>query len=456
VTRWAARYDGRRGPDTSDAGEDRGWAAGRPSADAAPRAGWGGPRVVWALALLAFLLRVAPLALPIELVGPDSPSYTEPAEGLAAGRGYVEADGSPSLVRPPGYPAFLAAVYVACGGPSPLAARLAQALLGALCVPLLWDVLRRLRAGDGVALGGAALVAVDPIAIGQAPWLLREQLLLFGVALAWWTLVRFRGRARYLLGGLALAGLTLTHQLYVLAGPFLAASDVLAAPRGRRLRRLVPWVGAGVVVALALFGWARRNERITGELSFTVAPNPVPARELWLTATCPNRWISGDPATGFQALAWREEHRLMQELGLEGTKRELYRRAWVEWRDHPFRTLGRLLRQNLWYWLEVPGAVRLVEHPRLFVLRWVLVPFHWVRLTAAAAGLLVLLRTGRWRAYRHALGLLLFFLLAPALLYPIPRYLAPACPLLDALAAVGVGASLTRRRAAVAAAEPAR
>ena len=100
---------------------------------------------------------------------------------------------------------------------------------------------------------------------------------------------------------------------------------------------------------------------------------------------------------------------------------------------------------NLWYWLEVPGAVRLAASEQLWWTRAVLLPFHWARLCAALAGALALVRTGAWRQQRAALGCLAFFALAPALLYPVPRYLGPACPALDLLAVLGLGASLAAR-----------
>ena len=97
-------------------------------------------------------------------------------------------------------------------------------------------------------------------------------------------------------------------------------------------------------------------------------------------------------------------------------------------------------RQNAWYWLEVPGAIKLVEHPRLHWVRWGLVAFLWVRLTGVAAAVIWVWRRG-WAPHRFELALLAFFALAPALLYPIPRYLAPACPLLDGLAAIAIARS---------------
>jgi hypothetical protein len=260
-------------------------------------------------------------------------------------------------------------------------------------------------------------VAVDPIAIGQSPFLLREALLGFLVAALLWARTALTGRSRAVATAALLAAATLPPQLYVLLFAFLLGADALAlgarSPRARW--NLAVWAGIGLLVATSLLLWARRNERVTGQLSFTASSNAVPARELWLTSECSNNWLSGDLATGFQYLAFAEERRLVDEVGLAAAKTELYRRTWVNWRDHPLRSLGRLLRINLWYWLEVPGAVRLAASDRLRWTRCALLPFHS------------------------------FFALAPALLYPVPRYLGPAYPALDLLAVLGLAASWARR-----------
>ena len=396
----------------------------------------------WVLgwAVVALALRLLPLALPIDWSAPDSLSYLDPARSVLAGQGYS------ATHRPPGYPAFIIIVLGASGGWVP-ALQLAQALLGALTVPLVAGILR--RHGPLPTRLGAALVALDPVAIGQTPFVLREALLLTLLTALIYVLSRLRGRLRHVTAGALLAALALIHPLYLLLGPALTVADAWPAPTwAARLRRVVPWVAVGLIVALPTFLWGRRNQEHSGRFGLGEIPTTVPARELWLTSACSNAWLSGDTATGFQALAWRREAELVAAHGVDGAKAELYRLAAANWRQHPVRSLGRVLRQNLWYWLEIPGAVRLVHHDRLFVARWAILPWHWVRLTCALAGLVWLLRTGRWRGDRATLGALAFFLLAPAMLYPIPRYLAPATPLLDALAALGLAEAWSRRRAA--------
>ncbi len=408
----------------------------------------GGAGALLAVFVLAVAARLAPLALPFAFDAGDTPSYWEPGVSLASGRGYLDAAGAPSAERPPGYPAFLAAVFVVAGGPSVLAVQVAQALLGglaAVAAALLLAPLVERR----LALAGALLTALDPVAIGQAPWVLREALLQALVTALLLALALLRGRARLAAAAALTVALTSTHQLYLLLVGFLAAGEGLALWRARRLRLapLAPWAAIALAAGLALFLWARRNERVLGRFSVVATENAVPARELWLTSACPNPWLSGDTATGFQAAAFAEERELVARHGVAQTKRIFYARAWANWRDHPLRSLGRLARQNLWYWVELPGAIRLAYHPRLYPLRWAALPAHWARLAAALLGAVWLARSGRWRAAPQLLAALAFFALAPALLYPIPRYLAPAASLLDALAVLGAAALLARVRA---------
>ncbi|MCA8921116.1 MAG: glycosyltransferase family 39 protein [Planctomycetes bacterium] len=378
-------------------------------------------------------LRLVLLALPFDFAGPDSSSYWDMASSLASGQGLI--DPQATTARPPGYPVFLAACFLVAGGPSAVAARVAQAGLGALCALFAYGAIEP-RHGSRAGWLAAVVVALDPIAAGQAPFLLREALLMALVTGVWVAIVRLRGRTRLLTLGVLLGGLVLTHPLYLLLGPALACADLVA--RGRRA--FVPWAAVGLVVAVAAGGWCLRNARATGRFALNPVASTVPAHELWLTSSCPNLWLSGDPTTGFQAQAWAEERALLAAHGVEGTKRELYRRARENWSEHPVRSLGRLARQNAWYWLEVPGAIKLVEHPRLHWVRWGLVAFLWVRLTGVAAAVIWVWRRG-WAPHRFELALLAFFALAPALLYPIPRYLAPACPLLDGLAAIAIARS---------------
>lgn len=398
----------------------------------------------WALVALGTIARLAPLVLPFDFAGPDSVTYLEPARSLVAGLGYADASGAPTALRPPGYPGFLAVVFALGGGE--FVVRLLQALFGGLSALAIYAILRRITGKEGWARLGGILVALDPIAVGQAPFLLREGLLsalLVGLVAA---RILLQGRKRLLASGLCLAGLALTHQLYAVLGGFLFLGEFLARGRRFRPRHLLPWIAMGLFVVVAVFLWARRVERVTGQFSVSSSANAVPARELWLSTACPNTWLNGDPATGFQADAFAEERRLVDRLGVDEAKAVYYARTRENWSSHPLRSFGRLALMNFWYWAEIPGSIRLAYHPRLHWLRWILIPAHWVRLACALAGIWFLLRSGTWRSYSSALAGLAFLALAPALLYPVPRYLGPGVPLLDLFAAIALGREWDRRR----------
>lgn len=403
----------------------------------------------WALVAVGTIVRLLPLVLPFDFAGPDSITYLEPARSLAAGLGYADASGAPTALRPPGYPAFLAAVFALGGGEGVV--RLLQALLGGLSALAIYAILRRTTGRETWARIGGALVALDPIAVGQSPFLLREALLsalLVGLIAGRLLLA---GRKRVLVSGLCLAALALTHQLYAVLGGFLFLAELAARGRRFRARHLLPWVAMGLIVILAVFLWARRVERVTGHFSVSSSANAVPARELYFSTACPNLWLNGDPATGFQFDAFMEERRLVDHLGVAEAKAVYYARARENWTAHPLRSFGRLALMNFWYWAEIPGSIRLAYHPRLHWVRWFLIPMHWVRLACAAAAIVFLLRGGGWRTFQAPLAALVFLALAPALLYPVPRYLGPAVPLLDLFAALALGREWDRRRGAEAA-----
>jgi hypothetical protein len=174
---------------------------------------------------------------------------------------------------------------------------------------------------------------------------------------------------------------------------------------------------------------------------------PVPAGELWLMSESTNGWLHDDPTTGYQETHFREIARLQDEHpgDIAAVKSELYARAWANARREPFTVLGRALRVNAWYWLEVPGSVRISLHPRLWVLRLGLIPFHWLRLFWAVVGVIELVRRRELGRFANEASAWAFLAIVPAALLPIPRYLSPLAGVLDGFAAMGVVLYAVRR-----------
>jgi len=167
--------------------------------------------------------------------------------------------------RPPGYPFFLAALYRVTG-PSLTAARVANAVLGALSVLLLFAAARA-ALGRTPALWAAALLAFDPYLVHLSSRLLTETLFVFQGTLAFALLARAqRGN------GLWLAAAALVWSWAALTRP--AVFPVLA------VLPLWIWIsgrgtlGHGAILGRALLAivvgaipiglWAARNARVMG------------------------------------------------------------------------------------------------------------------------------------------------------------------------------------------------
>ncbi len=378
--------------------------------------------------IIALVLRILVVLAPLDWSAPDSIGYEAPAHSLVAGKGYCDTEGRPTAERPPGYPLFLALVYSIHD--SRRAVGVAQALLGTATVLLLERLLRRRR--PEIASKAALLLAVDPISLGVVPYVLREALLLFFVAALLLALDRTSGWKQGVLAGLLLAALTLTHPLYVLLGPFLIIGSLLAR------RRVWPLLLSLAFVGAAVGGWTLRNRAI-GSDQLVLTSYPVPAGELWLVSESTNEWLHDDPTTGFQELHFREIARLQREhpRDIAAVKSELYARAWANFTREPLTVIARVARINLWYWLEVPGSVRITLHPRLWLARIALIPFQWLRLFWAVAAIFLLRKRGELGAFWAELSTWAFLAVGPALFLPIPRYLSPLTCVLDALAVLG-------------------
>jgi hypothetical protein len=167
-----------------------------------------GPLIAAAVVRLTLLAVVLARAGTSALINTDTNSYLIPGRNFLLHGSFV-ADGSPDLLRTPGYALFLAVTSLA-GLP---AAALANVILSVFCVLLVWKLGRAVFDDGRIALGAAWIFAFEPIAVVNSVLLISETLFL---ALFLLSLERFaaflRGRN---LRVLAAAGLWLAAATFV-------------------------------------------------------------------------------------------------------------------------------------------------------------------------------------------------------------------------------------------------
>ena len=182
--------------------------------------------------------------------------------------------GLPTSFRAPLYPAFLAVWYRLAGLEQRwFAARLAQAVLGALVAPLTWALARALMPDRPRAATAAALIVAAYPMLVLLPLALATENLFLPLSLALLVLL-VRGprpgrEVRWAVVAAGLLGLAmLTRSVAAVFAPLVLARAVWG-PGGRgsangRARRWKALLAAGLVLTVMLTPWLVRNARLHG------------------------------------------------------------------------------------------------------------------------------------------------------------------------------------------------
>lgn len=223
-----------------------------------------------ALALLALAVGLSGVTAvrPVWAIDPDASLYLGLGRSLAAGEGYV-LDGQPHTKYPPGFPALLSVLVVACG-PEAYAMFHSALVLGMVAAVLLsFVVARRLGYPPAIAFSVAAAVGLSTTLFDLSVLYLRSEVPFLVATLAALTALwpRRTSTASASLGWPASAAAALATVASIAVR--LAGVTLLAIPAIRWLRSTAPQGGRrqAVVVlaagALALLGWHNWTSRAT-------------------------------------------------------------------------------------------------------------------------------------------------------------------------------------------------
>jgi 4-amino-4-deoxy-L-arabinose transferase-like glycosyltransferase len=197
----------------------------------------------------------------VEVLGP----YLQQVYGVHLPTDQIPVDGLVTTFRAPGYPAFLAAIYLAAGISRRLAAaRLTQALLGASLAPLSALLAARLGAGRRASLTAGTIVALYPILWMYPLGLASENLFIPLAALSLLSLLSAAARPRAatsILSGVVLGLATLTRGALA---PFAALAAVWLWRRAGARQAIL----LSLTAAAMLTPWIVRNSLVLGRPAF--------------------------------------------------------------------------------------------------------------------------------------------------------------------------------------------
>ncbi|MDP1571544.1 MAG: glycosyltransferase family 39 protein [Vicinamibacterales bacterium] len=215
----------------------------------------------------------------------DQGGYKMLGEGLARTGTFTRYPDAPAFVpevlRTPGYPVFVAAVYRVFGVGNDLAVVIAQAFVFAALCLLVYALARRV-ADERLALGAAALTALYPPLPHFGALVLTELWTTFAATGAMLLVVRAAQDRRlrdFALAGVLLSATTLVRPVFILLPFFLAVAVPILVPAQRDRRALAGWAALALAAALTMVPWFAYNYVNLGRL--TLSPAGGIGRGLW-------------------------------------------------------------------------------------------------------------------------------------------------------------------------------
>jgi len=215
----------------------------------------------------------------------DQRGYQRLSEVLATtGRFTRYADNDvfvPEVIRTPGYPAFVAAVYLLCGVGNNMAVAVAQAFVFAAICYLVFFIARR-AAGERAAIVAAVMTALYPPLPYFGSLIVTELWTAFVAAAAILACLRAaqRGVLRdYVLAGALFTATTMVRPAFVLMPFFFAIAVPMLVKAQRTQAALTGWAALFVTAALALTPWLAYNYVNLGQI--TLSPAGGIGRGLW-------------------------------------------------------------------------------------------------------------------------------------------------------------------------------
>jgi hypothetical protein len=207
----------------------------------------------------------------------------------------------PTIIRLPGYPLFLAACFKLFGIDNYYAPCLIQIALDLLACLLLADMARRIahpQLKTVVAVATLWLAALCPFTASYAAMPLTEAPTIFCLALAMWSVARFRQRPGWGFGfifSIAVAGAALLRPDGALAGVAFAPAMVLGLRPGLiELRKLMRIAAVCALIAILPFAvWTARNwktfhvfQPLAPRLAIEPDESPNLGWERWVKSWC--------------------------------------------------------------------------------------------------------------------------------------------------------------------------
>lgn len=398
----------------------------------------------------AIILRLAyVLAYPQMPLLNDPAGYDKTGWGLVNGSGFpvFTLDNEVIISRPPGYPLFLAAIYVVFGH-NITAVRMVQALIDALvCLMILYLGSRLFNPLVGYTGASAYVFYFPPVLFTGMLYTESFYTFIFGLSILFLLLALNKDQLKYWVACgvfLGLATLISTRSLY-----FILFAAIAVFLNNRSLFKSIKRIAVIILCMLILFApWTARNYNKTGKFILLDNIGSSGASLLWL-ATNPYGVIdwnmSADPMKSrFAHLSEEEMVRIFKK------------EAFVNLKQYPFAYVRNSLKRFGLFWFssfsyhiygfEKSFSALWQERNLMFLfLKLFLFGLNALFVMLGVFGIWASLRIWK-RTYFIILAPIIYFTLIDTLYVVTPRHQVPIIPFMMIFASVGLIYVIAPRR----------
>lgn len=398
-------------------------------------------RLICFIFILALTVRLALVVSFPALSAPDTGSYEEPALNLIKGNGYSSSPGVPTAKRAPGYPFFLAGVYLLFGQ-SHMAVKIIQAILGAISCVIISSIGREIFKCK-VGLWSGVAMALYPPLISTAGFILSEELTIFLLAISILFLTKAMKKERmiwYVLSGIFM-GLTTLCRSAIILFPFFLYLALIFSPFKKREFGLISIFLLSMIVTMA--PWTIRNYvRFNAFLPTEIQGG----RNLWVGSYFPSDGLLPYSTTSAQEYKSPKDkeayNRIEKGLSPIEADKAYSREAIKNILNNPSGYLLLCVQKFERFWFWIPGGVEVLKsYPKI---KLGITMGYYIVLLLAIWGVWVSLREN-WRNKLPLLSIVLYFTIIHTLLFAIPRYRIPIMPYVLIFAVVGFLRLLDRK-----------
>ncbi len=415
-------------------------------------------RVLLRVALLAGLvLRLAILWQTVALGTPivDEQHYRRLGNNILAGNGFAMDAGSPTSIRPPLYPAMLAATWYVAGADNLQAVRLVQIVLGLGTAGLVFLVGRRLY-GEAVGRIAAAVAWLYPSLVFSNFLILTETLFTFLLVAFVFLAVALvqKPRAWTAIACGAMLALAALARSVLWPSPLLLCPLLALLIRAPIRTRLTSALLVLLAFAMVIAPWSIRNTRLQGVFTTVDTMGGINLRMGNYEYTPEDRMWDAVSITGDRNWVHALGEERIDGPITEGVKDKWAQRKAIEYiRQHPGQSLRRSLIKFADFWgleREFIAGVRdgFFSPPLWFqVLASLTIVVGYAAVAVLGGAGIWLARPSDWRLHLLLLFPVALITAAHTIVFGHSRYHFPLMPILGIYAAaLVVRAPLTRLR----------